>query len=176
MKATGIVRKIDDLGRIVIPKEIRRTLFIREGDPLEIYVGGDGDIIFRKYSPVKELGAIAADIVCGVAKACSSGAAVFDRDELSAHCSLPKSAASGKMSKKLSDICVQRKPVLCIDENVPFTEGGTLLVDACCPIVANGEVIGCVASARHEDGGSGRDGSLKAVSVAAYFLGTRLSD
>lgn len=56
MKATGIVRRIDDLGRIVIPKEIRRTLHIRETDPLEIFTGQEGEIILKKYSPVGELG------------------------------------------------------------------------------------------------------------------------
>jgi AbrB family transcriptional regulator (stage V sporulation protein T) len=55
MKATGIVRRVDDLGRIVIPKEIRRTLRIREGDPLEIYTEKDGGVIFRKYSPMGDL-------------------------------------------------------------------------------------------------------------------------
>ena len=56
MKATGIVRRIDDLGRVVIPKEIRRTMRIREGDPLEIYTDSDGEVIFKKYSPIGELG------------------------------------------------------------------------------------------------------------------------
>ena len=55
MKATGIVRRIDDLGRVVIPKEIRRTMRIREGDPLEIYTDADGEVIFKKYSPIGEL-------------------------------------------------------------------------------------------------------------------------
>ena len=60
MKATGIVRRIDDLGRVVIPKEIRRTLRIRDGDPLEIYTEKDGEVIFKKYSPMGELGDYAA--------------------------------------------------------------------------------------------------------------------
>jgi len=55
MKATGIVRRIDDLGRVVIPKEIRRTMRIREGDPLEIYTNNDGEVIFRKYSAINEM-------------------------------------------------------------------------------------------------------------------------
>ena len=59
MKATGIVRRIDDLGRVVIPKEIRRTLRIREGDPLEIYTATDGEVIFKKYSPVGEMSVFA---------------------------------------------------------------------------------------------------------------------
>ena len=67
MKATGIVRRIDDLGRIVIPKEIRRTLRIREGDPLEIYTEKDGEVIFKKYSPMGDLQAVAAQL-CALAQ------------------------------------------------------------------------------------------------------------
>ena len=61
MKATGIVRRIDDLGRVVIPKEIRRTLRIREGDPLEIFTARDGEVILKKYSPISELGQFAKE-------------------------------------------------------------------------------------------------------------------
>lgn len=60
MKATGIVRRIDELGRVVIPKEIRRTQRIRQGDPLEIFTTGDGEVIFKKYSPIGEMAAFAA--------------------------------------------------------------------------------------------------------------------
>ena len=60
MKATGIVRRIDELGRVVIPKEIRRTQRIRRGDPLEIFTTGDGEVIFKKYSPIGEMNAVAA--------------------------------------------------------------------------------------------------------------------
>lgn len=62
MKATGIVRRIDDLGRVVIPKEIRRTLKIREGDPLEIYTNSSGEVIFKKYSPIGELGRLCSGL------------------------------------------------------------------------------------------------------------------
>ena len=68
MKATGIVRRIDDLGRVVIPKEIRRTLRIREGDPLEIYTEKDGGVIFRKYSPMGDLQDFAAQICESIGK------------------------------------------------------------------------------------------------------------
>ena len=73
MKATGIVRRIDDLGRIVIPKEIRRTLRIREGDPLEIYTEKDGEVIFKKYSPMGDLQAVAAQLCESIGK--NTGAA-----------------------------------------------------------------------------------------------------
>ena len=59
MKATGIIRKIDDLGRVVIPKEIRRTLRIREGDPLEIYTDREGEVILKKYSMMEDMGILA---------------------------------------------------------------------------------------------------------------------
>ncbi len=63
MKATGIVRRIDDLGRVVIPKEIRRTMRIREGDPLEIFTGPNEEVVFKKYSPIGELSQFAMHIL-----------------------------------------------------------------------------------------------------------------
>ena len=71
MKATGIVRRIDDLGRVVIPKEIRRTMRIREGDPLEIYTDREGEVIFKKYSPIGELASFAAQYAETLQKTCS---------------------------------------------------------------------------------------------------------
>ena len=80
MKATGIVRRIDDLGRVVIPKEIRRTMRIREGDPLEIYTEKDGEVIFKKYSPMGDMAGLAAQICESIGKNTSHIAAVCDRD------------------------------------------------------------------------------------------------
>ena len=82
MKATGIVRRIDDLGRVVIPKEIRRTMRIREGDPLEIYTDRDGEVIFKKYSPIGELGDFAGQICESLHKTTDGIAAVCDRDSV----------------------------------------------------------------------------------------------
>ena len=82
MKATGIVRRIDDLGRVVIPKEIRRTMRIREGDPLEIFTDKDGELIFKKYSPIGELSDFAAQICDSLRKATDGIAAVCDRDSV----------------------------------------------------------------------------------------------
>ena len=82
MKATGIVRRIDDLGRVVIPKEIRRTMRIREGDPLEIYTEKDGEVIFKKYSPVGELADFAAQICDSLHRSTDAVAAVCDRDSV----------------------------------------------------------------------------------------------
>ncbi|MEA4895507.1 MAG: stage V sporulation T C-terminal domain-containing protein, partial [Oscillospiraceae bacterium] len=89
MKATGIVRRIDDLGRVVIPKEIRRTLRIRDGDPLEIYTEKDGEVIFKKYSPVGELSDFAAQICEALYKSGDCVAAVCDRDTVIACAGVP---------------------------------------------------------------------------------------
>ena len=90
MKATGIVRRIDDLGRVVIPKEIRRTMRIREGDPLEIYTDREGEVIFKKYSPIGELGQIAAQYAETLCKTCDLSVVVTDRDEVVAASGVPK--------------------------------------------------------------------------------------
>ena len=82
MKATGIVRRIDDLGRIVIPKEIRRTLRIRETDPLEIFTDKEGEIILKKYSPIGELGAFAKDYAESLAQTTGHTVCVSDRDQI----------------------------------------------------------------------------------------------
>ena len=80
MKATGIVRRIDDLGRVVIPKEIRRTLRIREGDPLEIFVDRDGEVILKKYSPISELGDFAKEYAEALFDSLGNPILICDRD------------------------------------------------------------------------------------------------
>ena len=82
MKATGIVRRIDDLGRVVVPKEIRRTLRIREGDPLEIYTDREGEIILKKYSPIGELSQFAAQYAKILSDTTGNMVCVSDRDHL----------------------------------------------------------------------------------------------
>ena len=90
MKATGIVRRIDDLGRVVIPKEIRRTLRIREGDPLEIFVDRDGEVILKKYSPIGELGDFAKEYADSLYEATDHIACISDRDTIIAVAELLK--------------------------------------------------------------------------------------
>ena len=82
MKATGIVRRIDDLGRVVIPKEIRRTLRIREGDPLEVFVARDGEVILKKYSPIRELGEFAKEYADSLFEATGHITCISDRDTI----------------------------------------------------------------------------------------------
>ena len=82
MKATGIVRRIDDLGRVVIPKEIRRTMRIREGDPLEIYTDREGEVIFKKYSPIGELTNFSAQSANTLNKVCTMDVIICDKERL----------------------------------------------------------------------------------------------
>ena len=111
MKATGIVRRIDDLGRVVIPKEIRRTLRIREGDPLEIFTEKDGEVIFKKYSPMGELGEFATQICNSLGRNTGRIAAVSDRDSIIALSGAPKRDLMDKQnSRELEQIMEQRKP------------------------------------------------------------------
>lgn len=97
MKATGIVRRIDDLGRIVIPKEIRRTMRIREGDPMEIFTSREGEILLKKYSPVGELGEFAATIAESMAQTLGELVCVTDRDYIIAAAGAGKKEFDGKL-------------------------------------------------------------------------------
>ena len=90
MKATGIVRRIDDLGRVVIPKEIRKTLRIREGDPLEIFTATDGEVILKKYSPIGELNEFSQEYAETLAEVLGYGVLITDLDSIIAVSKLPK--------------------------------------------------------------------------------------
>jgi len=109
MKATGIVRRIDDLGRVVIPKEIRKTMRIREGDPLEIYTDRDGEVIFKKYSPIGEMQIFAAEYAETLAKTAAMPIFVCDRDAIIAVAGASKREyLDRKISKGLEQIIETR--------------------------------------------------------------------
>ena len=103
MKATGIVRRIDDLGRVVIPKEIRRTMRIREGDPLEIYTSKDGEVIFKKYSLLGGVEEFAAQLCETLSKSTGATVAVTDRDSVIA-------AAGSTRREGVAEACVRGRP------------------------------------------------------------------
>ena len=110
MKATGIVRRIDDLGRVVIPKEIRRTMRIREGDPLEIYTSNDGEVIFKKYSPIGEMSEHAAQVADIMHRLAGCPVAIFDRDHVvSVSGAAKKEWNARRVSPELEDLMEQRK-------------------------------------------------------------------
>ena len=110
MKATGIVRRIDDLGRVVIPKEIRRTMRIREGDPLEIFTDRDGEVIFKKYSPIGELSELAVTYCDVLVKSTEQSVIICDRDHCIAAAGIPKKEVlDRRVTTALEDIMESRR-------------------------------------------------------------------
>ena len=178
MKATGIVRRIDDLGRVVIPKEIRRTMRIREGDPLEIYTDRDGEVIFKKYSPIGEISQFAAQYAETLNKTCSLAVVICDRDTVIASAGLPKREyADRKLSKELEEIIEGRALFNAQGEEIPVTEGGQHYVSCAMPIISGGDITGCVASVRTGDSPSLQPGlEAKLIQTAAGFFGRQLEE
>ncbi|MBR0327862.1 MAG: AbrB/MazE/SpoVT family DNA-binding domain-containing protein [Clostridia bacterium] len=181
MKATGIVRRIDDLGRVVIPKEIRRTMRIREGDPLEIYTDRDGEVIFKKYSPIGEMGIFAAQYADTLAKTCGMSIAVFDRDSVIACSGIPKKEyMERKPSEAIEKIMEKRAFFNGEGENtLVIREDGSRFVSCAMPIQSAGDIVGCVVSVK-ENGDNARDVSREAehklIQTAAGFLGRQLEE
>lgn len=152
MKATGIVRRIDDLGRIVIPKEIRRTLRIRERDALEIFTDRDGEVILKKYSPIADLEDFAQEYADSLFESTGHVALIVDRDTYIAAAGASKKAFIGKtVSDEVSDILEERKPWSSAeaDRKLPipgFEEGHQMMV----PIIHEGDVVGAVMMVSRE--------------------------
>lgn len=147
MKATGIVRRIDDLGRVVIPKEIRRTMRIREGDPLEIYTSNDGEVIFKKYSAISEMYENASQVADILSRLTNCPTVVFDRDHVVAVSGVPKKEyLERRVSHTLEELMESRKPYYATGtDNLITIEGIDKPAVACVPIVSNGDVTGAVA-------------------------------
>ncbi|MDC3414863.1 stage V sporulation protein T [Aquibacillus sp. 3ASR75-11] len=176
MKATGIVRRIDDLGRVVIPKEIRRTLRIREGDPLEIFVDRDGEVILKKYSPISELGDFAKEYADALFDSLGSPVLICDRDEFIAVSGESKKDYLGKnignkMEKAMSDRSVIAEVEPSSIEIVEAHEENTASY-VVGPIIANGDPIGCVMIMSKDD--KLGDVERKAVETAASFLARQM--
>ena len=178
MKATGIVRRIDDLGRVVIPKEIRRTLRIREGDPLEIYTEKDGGVIFRKYSPMGDLQDFAAQICESIGKNTGRIAAVADRDSIIALSGAPRrELVDRRNSAALENLMEQRKSYRYSPGNVKLraVEGSEkYYLGAAAPIVAQGDLMGCVMLLMDEEETPPAEGDQKLVQTVAGFLGRQM--
>ena len=178
MKATGIVRRVDDLGRIVIPKEIRRTLKIREGDPLEIYTEKDGGVIFRKYSPMGDLQDFAAQICDSIGATTGRIAAVADRDSIIALSGAPKRELMDKPnSGELGRLMESRK-------HYRYTTGDHLLkvselsdkyhLGVASPILSQGDLMGCVMMLLDENCTPLGESDQKLVQTVAGFLGKQM--
>ncbi len=185
MKATGIVRRIDDLGRVVIPKEIRRTLRIREGDPLEIFVDREGEVILKKYSPIGELGDFAKEYAESLHETLGLVAIIADRDVIIAVSGGNKREFLGKpigdlVEKSLSErttIVMNDIPASC-DENMHIIQTDekeySIRSQVVAPIITQGDPIGAVILLSKENGSKLGDIEVKLAETAAGFLSKQM--
>lgn len=184
MKATGIVRRIDDLGRVVIPKEIRRTLRIREGDPLEIFVDREGEVILKKYSPIGELGDFAKEYADSLYEALGHIACIADRDNIIAVSGAPKKEFLNKpIGNAVEKVMDERKAVIINNPGEdPFCRDCLTGEEAKCmysseviaPIIAEGDPIGAVILATKEPDLKMGEMELKLAETAAGFLAKQM--
>ena len=182
MKATGIVRRIDELGRVVIPKEIRRTLRIRESDPLEIFTDRDGGIILKKYSPIGELSEHAQELAYSLSQAFGLPAAVCDKDVFVADAGFGKREITGKsVSDEIGRAIAQRNRLISLE---PGEERYALLNESdaafvcsarvIVPILSQGDAIGAVGIFSQRPDVSVDSGAIKACETVASFLGKQM--
>ncbi len=184
MKATGIVRRIDDLGRVVIPKEIRRTMRIKEGDPLEIYTDREGEVIFKKYSPIGEMQGFATDYAETLQKTSASPIFICDRDAVIAVSGASKrDYLERKISRGLEEIVESRSLYVRGSGREPISiinDGGSHYVNCAMPILSEGDIVGCVVSAwQYDQSTNGKisdEIESKLVQTAGMFLGKQLEN
>ena len=180
MKATGIVRRIDDLGRIVIPKEIRRTMRIREGDPMEIFTSREGEILLKKYSPVGELGEFATGLAESIAQTLGELVCVTDRDYVIAAAGAGKKEFEGRMlDEQMQQAIDQRTNQVLSGEKSKFIkitqedEKGYER-QAIATILSHGDCIGSVIILSREKNNNAEEALLQIAKTVATFLGKHM--
>lgn len=179
MKATGIVRRIDDLGRVVIPKEIRRTMRIREGDPLEIYTDADGEVIFKKYSPIGELSSLTAQYAEVLSRNTGLSVVITDRDCVIACAGISKKEIiDRRVSQSLESLMEKRENYVCTPdaERLRAIEGIDKDAAVAFPIIGGGDVSGSLVLLVHENGTCPTPTETKLAQVAASFLGKQMEE
>ena len=180
MKATGIVRRIDDLGRVVVPKEIRRTLRIREGDPLEIFTDREGEIILKKYSPIGELGQFAKQYAESLAQTTGYIVIITDKDQIIAVAGLTKKELLTKsISRELEELINGRETVVASSGDKNFVritneDDTEFLSQVICPIISEGDAIGSVIILSKDSKVKFGEMELKLAGTAASFLGRQM--
>ena len=180
VKATGIVRRIDYLGRVVIPKEIRRTLRIRESDPLEIFTNNEGAIILKKYSPIGELGSFAKQYAESLSQVSGHVALIADRDQFIAAAGSNSKQILGKnVSKELEEkmnsretVCASRgeKSYIGVMDNEVEEYQHEVII----PIITQGDIIGAVVLLSTNEGDDMDEVEMKLAQSAAGFLGKQM--
>jgi AbrB family transcriptional regulator (stage V sporulation protein T) len=180
MKATGIVRRIDDLGRVVIPKEIRRTLRIREGDPLEIFTDREGGVILKKYSPIGELTDFSKEYAESLQQSIGHIVLISDKDAFISVSGAPKKDyLERKISSALEGVMDDRKAVNISGESktIPLhndEEAGVYSNQVIAPIITEGDAIGAVMIISKSAEEKFTDLELKLAETAAAFLGKQM--
>jgi len=180
MKATGIVRRIDDLGRIVVPKEIRRTLRIREGDPLEIFTDREGEIILKKYSPIGELSQFAGEYAESLSQTTGYLVVITDCDHVVAVSGTGRRDFESKpISKQLEEAIGARKSFLASKEDSNFIkitldDTGDFASQAVSTIICEGDAIGAVILCSRDEKGKLTEAEGKLAAAAAGFLGRQM--
>ena len=179
MKATGIVRRIDDLGRVVVPKEIRRTLRIREGDPLEIFTDREGEIILKKYSPIGELGVFAKQFADSMAQTTGHIVIISDRDQFIAVAGTGKKDILTKsVSRELEGLMSERESLVAVKGEKGYIPIGQEEDDyeqqVIAPIISEGDVIGAVMLVSKDKRERMGNMELKIAGTAASFLGRQM--
>ena len=178
MKATGIVRRIDDLGRVVIPKEIRRTMRIRVGDPLEIYTTQDGEVIFKKYSMMGNLEDFAARFCDSLSRSSPFTAAVSDRDAVIAAAGPGRRELLGKRLAPAMEKLMERRSLWRPQRGEgapPVVEGLPFTAAAAAPILCQGDVLGLVLFLT-DTGRPAGEAECALAQTAASFLGGQMED
>jgi AbrB family transcriptional regulator (stage V sporulation protein T) len=178
MKATGIVRRIDDLGRVVIPKEIRRTLRIREGDPLEIFVDRDGEVILKKYSPISELGDFAKEYAESLYESTNHITMISDRDHIIA---ISGGSKKDYLEKRIGEVVESS-----MENRKTLMESNQGQYDICkdlqetyssyvvAPIIAGGDPIGTVIMVNKDENVKMNQMEVKMSETAAGFLAKQM--
>ncbi len=182
MKATGIVRRIDDLGRVVIPKEIRRTLRIREGDPLEIFTDREGGVILKKYSPIGELTDFSREYAESLQQAIGHIVLIADKDAFISVSGAPKKDyVERKISSELEDVMDARKTIILGEDSkvIPLHNDEDdaekkYTSQVISPIIAEGDSIGAVIIMSKEAGKKLGELELKLAETASGFLGRQM--
>ncbi len=181
MKATGVVRRIDDLGRVVIPKEIRKTLRIKEGDPLEIFTDREGQVILKKYSPIGELSEFATGYAETLAKTTGHIACITDKDSVIAVSGGSKKEFLEKAISPELEKLIENKEIYTSKENnekaIPITQNSNNSLNnsqVIYPIISDGDVIGSIVLLSKEEKTKMGESELKVAQSAAGFLSSQM--
>jgi AbrB family transcriptional regulator (stage V sporulation protein T) len=182
MRATGIVRRIDELGRVVIPKEIRRTLRIREGDPLEIFTDHDGEVVLKKYSPIGEIATIAKDYTDSLHRTLGHVCCICDRDIVVSASGSPKRDLWEKTLSSDMENAIQARQAVHNERGdgaqmMPITAddvAAEYISQVIIPILSDGEVIGALLLLNKDNHVRMSDSDVKVAETTATIIGRQM--